>query len=129
MSRTDSSKVSEQYAKQISTYTSLKFSGASHAFNFKKSLYIALFVVALLFSVFIAIPATSSAAIFQEPRPVFKRECIATNNYIMILAYCLSSSLLFCFTMSFLFSLCILGSPLLKGVFDIEEHTQRYASL
>jgi len=114
----------------ISTYTSLKFSGASAAFNFKKSLYIALFAVALLFSVFIAIPATSSAAIFQDDTgPVFKKECISTNNYIMILAYCFSSSILFCFTFTFLFSLCILGSPLLKGAFDIEEHTQRWRFL
>ena len=64
LSGTDNSKVSD-HAKQISTYTSLKFSGASAAFNFKKSLYIALFALALLFAVFIAIPATSSAAIFQ----------------------------------------------------------------
>ncbi len=43
----------------------------------------------------------------------------------MILSYCLSSSILFCFTMSFLFSLCIIGSPFLRGIMDREEYTQK----
>ncbi len=50
----------------LSTYISLKFSGASAAFNFRKSLYIILFVVALAASLLLAIPATLGAAIFID---------------------------------------------------------------
>ena len=45
----------------------------------------------------------------------------------MVLTYFLASSLLFCFTMSFLFSLCIVGSPLLRDVYnDNQAFRQRY---
>jgi hypothetical protein len=78
----------------LSTYVSLKFSGkitggtpyskgniaychsktfpipgASAEFNFKKSLYIALFIVALVISLLLAIPATVKAAIFIDNPP------------------------------------------------------------
>merc|ERR1712107_928628 len=39
--------------------------------------------------------------------------------YTMIITYSICSSILFCLTFSFLFSLCILGSPLLRDVFDL----------
>ena len=55
----------------------------------------------------------------------FKQECRTLDTYTMVLTYCLCSSLLFCFTMSFLFSLCIVGSPLLKNAYDRAEYTQR----
>ena len=43
----------------------------------------------------------------------------------MIFTYFIASSFLFCFAMSFLFSLCIVGSPFLRNVYDREEYTQR----
>ncbi len=43
----------------------------------------------------------------------------------MVLTFLVSSSLLFCFAMSFLFSLCIVGSPFLRNVFDRVEYVQR----
>jgi hypothetical protein len=115
----------------LSTYVSLKFSGASAEFNFKKSLYIVLFIVALVISLLLAIPATVKAAIFIDNPPggVYKEECRTTFLGAMLLTYCLSSSILFCFTMSFLFSLCIIGSPFLRGTFDREEYTQRWRLL
>ena len=45
-------------------------------------------------------------------------------RYTMLISFSIFSSLLFCFTFSFLFSLCILGSPLLRDVYDPDEHTQ-----
>ena len=47
----------------------------------------------------------------------------------MIITYSIFSSVLFCLTFSFLFSLCILGSPLLRDVYDPDEHTQRWRLL
>jgi len=47
----------------------------------------------------------------------------------MLISFSIFSSLLFCFTFSFLFSLCILGSPLLRDVYDPDEHTQRWRLL
>ena len=47
----------------------------------------------------------------------------------MIITYSIFSSILFCLTFSFLFSLCILGSPLLRDVYDPDEHTQRWRLL
>ena len=36
----------------------------------------------------------------------------------MVISYFFGTAFLFCFTMSFLFSLCIVGSPLLRDVYD-----------
>ena len=63
--------------------------------------------------------------IFVGPDPV-RRECRTLDTYTMVFSYFLSSSILFCFTMSFLFSLCIVGSPFLRDVIDREEYSQRY---
>ena len=92
------------------------------AFNFKKPLYLACFLIALLLSVLLAIPPTLGARVVGRGIT----ECRSTDTYTMVLTYCLASSLLFCFTMSFLFSLCILGSPLLRNSVDRVEYTQRY---
>ena len=46
------------------------------------------------------------------------QECRSWDVYTMLISYSIFSSLLFCFTMSFLFSLCILGSPLLSHTYD-----------
>jgi len=59
--------------------------------------------------------------------PRFRQECRSYDTYSMVLTYFLASSLLFCFTMSFLFSLCIVGSPLLRDVYnDNQAFRQRY---
>ena len=59
--------------------------------------------------------------------PKFRKECRSYDTYSMVLTYFLASSLLFCFTMSFLFSLCIVGSPLLRDVYnDNQAFRQRY---
>ena len=45
----------------------------------------------------------------------------------MVLAYFFGSALLFCFAFSFLFSLCVVGSPLLRDVYDDPSaYGQRY---
>jgi len=203
----------------LSAYVSLKFAGATEAFqSYKKQVYIGLFVLCLLFSIFLAIPATvysdivtgrqriidpstctlqklqervrdvgnsvgernlelngclelceSTAAcesfvyvisqkrcqmkdktiVGYEPTvrdpdsftvykkcdivdydPRFREECRSYDTYSMVLTYFLASSLLFCFTMSFLFSLCIVGSPLLRDVYnDNQAFRQRWRLL
>jgi len=47
----------------------------------------------------------------------------------MVLTYYICSSILFCFAMSFLFSLCIVGSPFLKDVTDQTEYVRRFRML
>ena len=65
--------------------------------------------------------------ILDELDPNFREECRSKDEYTMVLTYFLGSSLLFCFTMSFLFSLCIVGSPLLRDVMnDKHAFRQRY---
>ena len=46
-------------------------------------------------------------------------------RYTMLISFSIFSSLLFCFTFSFLFSLCILGSPLLRFVKKLPAHLIR----
>ena len=84
-------------------------------------------IAVVLLSLVLSVPATVQAGVFLDNPPGgdFKEECRSWDVYTMIITYSIFSSILFCLTFSFLFSLCILGSPLLKGVFDIEEHTQR----
>jgi len=115
----------------LSSYVSLTFAGATDAFrNYKRQIYIGLFVLVLLFSIFLAIPATvySHIVLIQkdtdELDPNFREECRSKDEYTMVLTYFLGSSLLFCFTMSFLFSLCIVGSPLLRDVMN-DKHAFR----
>lgn len=116
----------------LSTYVSVKYPGATVQLRSKKTIYVALFAICLLFSVFLSIPATLKAAIFIDdppgPDPV-RRECRTLDTYTMVFSYFLGSSLLFCFTMSFLFSLCIVGSPFLRDVIDREEYSQRWRLL
>ena len=94
-------------------------------------IYIALSIGVLLFSLLLAIPATVQAGVFLDNPPggQFKQECRSWDVYTMIISYSIFSSILFCFTFSFLFSLCILGSPLLRDVYDPDEHTQRWRLL
>ena len=94
-------------------------------------IYVASFGIVLLFSLFVSIPATIKSAIFIDKGPPgsrdpLKQECRTLDVYTMVFSYFLGSSLLFCFTMSFLFSLCIVGSPYLRDVIDEEEYKQRY---
>ena len=56
-------------------------------------------------------------------------ECRTLDSYTMVFSYFLGSSLLFCFTMSFLFSLCMAGSPFLRDTIDREEYVQRQEQL
>ena len=107
------------------------FPGATSQFRSKKMIYVASFGIVLLFSLFVSIPATIKSAIFIDKGPPgsrdpLKQECRTLDVYTMVFSYFLGSSLLFCFTMSFLFSLCIVGSPYLRDVIDEEEYKQRY---
>jgi hypothetical protein len=116
----------------FSTYISLKYAGATVAFRQKKAVYLASFVICLLFSILVSIPATINSAIFFDDPPgeeEAKQECRTLDAYTMVFSYFLGSSLLFCFTMSFLVSLCIVGSPFLRDVMDEEEYSQRWRLL
>lgn len=111
----------------LATYVSLKYSGAWESFAFKRPLYIACVLGSIILSALLAIPATYHATFFIDDNPNgYRIECRSTDNSItMILSYCLGSSILFCFTMSFLFSLCIVGSPFLRNIYDEEVYSQR----
>lgn len=117
----------------LSTYISLKYAGATGVFRSKKTIYTALFAICLLFSIFVSIPATIKSAIFIDNPPGSDQdaitECRTLDSYTMVFSYFLGSSLLFCFTMSFLFSLCMAGSPFLRDAIDREEYVQRWRLL
>ena len=120
------------YLKTISCI--YNFPGATSQFRSKKMIYVASFGIVLLFSLFVSIPATIKSAIFIDKGPPgsrdpLKQECRTLDVYTMVFSYFLGSSLLFCFTMSFLFSLCIVGSPYLRDVIDEEEYKQRHVSI
>ena len=95
------------------------------------------FGIILIFSLLVSIPATIRSAIILDQGPPTiqndatddKKECRTLDVYTMVFSYFLGSSFLFCFTMSFLFSLCIVGSPYLRDVIDEEEYKQRYVQL
>lgn len=115
----------------VSVYVSLKFTGVTADLKHKKQIYLGLSVAVVCLSLLLSIPATAQAGVFQDNPPggQYKQECRTWDVYTMLITYSLSSSLLFCFTFSFLFSLCILGSPLLRDVYDPDEHTQRWRLL
>ena len=131
----------------LSVYISLKYSGATEEFAINKPVYVATFLIVLVLSILLAIPATHQASVFIDDPPGrgtgifdvlnvkrrdalftddYKKECRTPDTYTMVLTYSVCSFSLFCFTMSFLFSLCILGSPLLRNTHDREEHKQRW---
>merc|ERR1712061_432716 len=91
----------------LSTYISLKYSGATAEFRSKKTIYLASF--------------DQGPPTIQNDATDDKKECRTLDVYTMVFSYFLGSSFLFCFTMSFLFSLCIVGSPYLRDVIDEEE--------
>jgi len=113
----------------LSIYISLKFTGVTAELKHKRLIYILLAVGVVLFSLLLSIPATVHAGVFIENTGGFKQECRTFDTYTMLISFSMFSSLLFCFTFSFLFSLCILGSPLLRDVYDPDEHTQRWRLL
>ena len=116
----------------LSIYISLKFTGVTAEMKWKRQIYIAISLGIVLVSMVLAIPATVQAGVFQDNPPdggEFKEECRSWDVYTMIITYSIFSSVLFCLTFSFLFSLCILGSPLLRDVYDPDEHTQRWRLL
>ena len=101
----------------LSVYISLKFTGVTAEMKWKRQIYIALSIGILLLSMLLAVPATVQASVFLDNPPdggEFKEECRSWDVYTMIITYSIFSSVLFCLTFSFLFSLCILGSPLLR---------------
>lgn len=113
----------------MSVYISLKFTGITAELKHKRVIYICMCVGVLLVSVLLSIPATYHAGVFILNEGEFRRECRSFDVYTMLISYSIMSSILFCFTFSFLFSLCILGSPLLRDVYDPDEHTQRWRLL
>jgi len=113
----------------LSVYVSLKFTGVTAELKWKRQIYLGLGVATVLFSLLLAVPATLQAAVFIDNHDGFKEECRSWDVYTMLISYSICSSILFCFTFSFLFSLCILGSPLLRDTYDPDEHTQRWRLL
>jgi NADH:ubiquinone oxidoreductase subunit 5 (subunit L)/multisubunit Na+/H+ antiporter MnhA subunit len=98
--------------------------------KFKRPIYLATGIMVVVVSLLLAIPATWHSTFFIDGEAdKFKMECRTWDIFTMVICYSIASSLLFCFTMSFLFSLCILGSPLLREAYDPEEHTQRWRLL
>ena len=99
--------------------------------KWKRQIYIGVSIAIVVLSLILAVPATVQAAVFQDlpPDGQFKKECRSFDVYTMIITYSIFSSILFCLTFSFLFSLCILGSPLLRDTYDPDEHTQRWRLL
>jgi len=118
----------------LSVYISLKFTGVTADLKYKKQIYIGICLGVVMLSILLAIPATVQAGVFIDNPPEgvegqYKKECRTFDVYTMMMTYSVGSSILFCFTFSFLFSLCILGSPLLRDVYDPDEHTQRWRLL
>jgi len=115
----------------LSCYISLKFTGVTAEMKWKRQIYIGVSIAILVLSLILAVPSTVQAAIFQDhpPGSEFRKECRSWDVYTMIITYSIFSSVLFCLTFSFLFSLCILGSPLLRDTYDPDEHTQRWRLL
>ena len=117
----------------LSIYISLKFTGVTAEMKWKRQIYAGVIFAVFFFSFMLSLPATVQAGVFQDNGPEglgpFKEECRSWDVYTMIITYSICSSILFCLTFSFLFSLCILGSPLLRDVFDPDEHTQRWRLL
>jgi len=113
----------------LSIYISLKFTGVTAELKHKRGIYFGLAVGVISVSLLLSIPATYNAGVFQDVDGGFKQECRSFDVYTMLISFSIFSSLLFCFTFSFLFSLCILGSPLLRDVYDPDEHTQRWRLL
>lgn len=117
----------------LAVYVSLKFTGVTEEMKYKRPIYLGVSLGVILVSLLLPIPATMVAHVFQDPRhleggePI--QECRSWDVYTMMISYSIFSSLLFCFTMSFLFSLCILGSPLLRHTYDPDEHSQRWRLL
>ena len=58
----------------LSVYVSLKYSGASEAFNIKKTIYLACFILVLFFSLLIPIPATMHSTTFIDNPPGKKKK-------------------------------------------------------
>jgi flagellar biogenesis protein FliO len=113
----------------LSIYISLKFTGVTAELKHKRLIYAALAIGVTIISLLLSIPATLHAGVFLQNDGQFRQECRSFDVYTMLISYSIFSSLLFCFTFSFLFSLCILGSPLLRDVYDPDEHTQRWRLL
>ena len=99
--------------------------------KWKRQIYMGVSIAVVVLSLILSVPATVQAGVFLDnpPEGDFKKECRSWDVYTMIIAYSIFSSILFCLTFSFLFSLCILGSPLLRDTFDPDEHTQRWRLL
>ncbi|XP_023325888.1 histamine H2 receptor [Eurytemora carolleeae] len=112
----------------VSIYISFKFTGMSVNTVGWTRTKLGMSLSIVVFSILLALPATLHAGIFQDPssQQTFKQECRTLDIYTMPITYIFSSSILFCFSMGFLFSLCILGSPLLKGAYDPEEHSKKW---
>jgi len=110
----------------FSFWIALKFSDVDIASRRGFSVKYLLVAIALASIVF-SLPATINASVFQERiGDKVKQECRTSDVYSMLFFFGLGSSMLFCITMAFLFSLCILGSPLLKTSYDIQEHNHKW---
>merc|ERR1712012_1463611 len=93
------------------------FTGVTAELKHKRGIYFGLAVGVISVSLLLSIPATYNAGVFQDVDGGFKQECRSFDVYTMLISF------------SFLSSLCILGSPLLRDVYDPDEHTQRWRLL
>ncbi|XP_071744459.1 uncharacterized protein [Lepeophtheirus salmonis] len=112
----------------ICAYVSLKYAGVMDNYKYKKIIYMVSIGLAVLISLLFAIPATVYSDIYKDDAPgaLYKQECRTYDSFTMVVSYYMSTSLLFSFSMSFLFSLCIMGSPFLREIYDREEYSQRW---
>jgi len=114
----------------LSVCKTLKFTGLL-TYQKKAGMVKAVSCVALLIlSSLLALPATIHTEIITDVvNKTEIEECRTLDIYTMPIIYGSVSSLLFCFAMFFFLSLCILGSPLFKDVFDQEEYGNRWKGL
>lgn len=115
----------------ICIHISIKFTGLYVGRKLKNIIKIGFVPSVVCMSILASLPTTFNANIFMETsdNSKFRQECRALDIYSMIIVYGITSSILFCFTMGFLLSLCVLGSPLLKIQNDIQEHNYRWQRL
>jgi len=114
----------------LSVCKTIKFTGLL-SYQKKAGLVKGVVCVALLvLSSLLALPATIHSEIITDVvNKTEIKECRTLDIYTMPIIYISVSSLLFCFAMFFFLSLCLIGSPLFKDVFDQNEYRDRFKGL
>jgi len=107
----------------------LKYTGVGFLRYRGRTFQLMIWMTILCSSILLALPATVHSQLFQNGQEDFKQECRSLDVYTMPTIYMFTSSVLFCGTMGFLFSLCIFGSPFLKSVYTTEEFNIKWKTL